>query len=394
MNLLRKRRIALSSLFFLAGLSFASWASRIPDFQQVFDLSEGQLGTLLLGMPLGSLVALPLAGWAVDKYGSRSVIIWGSIAYALSLLSLGYMNSVFQLGAAVIVFGMLGNIMNISLNTQALIVEDNYARSILASFHGLWSLAGFAGAGIGALMIKLNMLPREHYCIVVGIMMAILITSYNLLFKEEQNAGAGGLVLKKPDAILLRVGLVGFFGMMCEGCMFDWSGVYLKKVVLASPSIVPLGYVAFMGAMASGRFFSDALANKWGKIVMLRISGALIGIGLVLAVVFPQVSTAIAGFLLVGFGTASVIPLSYSIAGRSKMYSPSIALALVSTISFFGFLLGPPLIGFVAELFDLKVSFALIALMGTCITLLVSIKTRIFDSHKSPKKIKAAGSMS
>ncbi|GGF17165.1 MFS transporter [Echinicola rosea] len=390
MNLLRKRRIALSGLFFLAGLSFASWASRIPDFQQLFDLSEGQLGTLLLGMPLGSLIALPLAGWAVDKYGSRRVIVTGSLLYALSLLSLGYTGSVIQLGVAVVLFGMMGNIMNISLNTQALLVEDGYNRSILASFHGLWSLAGFAGAGIGALMIKLGWAPVNHYWLVAGIMLLILVSSFNLLFKEEKRAGSGGLMLKKPDALLLRIGLVGFFGMMCEGCMFDWSGVYLKKVVVASPDLVPLGYVTFMAAMASGRFFSDALANKWSKIVMLRISGTLICIGLLIAVIYPAFGTAVAGFLLVGFGTASVIPLSYSIAGRSKMYAPSISLALVSTISFFGFLLGPPMIGFIAELFDLQVSFAVIAMMGMCITLLVSIKTQLFESYKIPANKKAA----
>ncbi|MBD8491015.1 MFS transporter [Echinicola sp. CAU 1574] len=392
MNLLRKRRIALSGLFFLAGLSFASWASRIPDFQQLFDLSEGQLGTLLLGMPLGSLIALPLAGWAVDKYGSRTVIIVGSMFYAVSLLSLGYTMSVFQLGAAVIIFGMMGNIMNISLNTQALLVEDGYQRSILASFHGLWSLAGFAGAGIGALMIKLKWEPKLHYWVVAGIMILILLSAYRLLFKEEKKGSGGGLVLKKPDAILLRVGLVGFFGMMCEGCMFDWSGVYLKKVVMAGADLVPLGYVTFMAAMASGRFFSDTLANRWSKIVMLRISGGLIGLGLILAVAVPTFWAAVTGFLLVGFGTASVIPLSYSIAGRSKMYSPGIALALVSTISFFGFLLGPPLIGFIAEIFNLQVSFTVIALMGTCITLLVSIKTQIFDAHKTPATKKVSTS--
>ncbi|GAB3646421.1 MFS transporter [Echinicola sediminis] len=390
MNLLRKRRIALGSLFFLAGLSFASWASRIPDFQQAFDLTEGELGTLLLGMPIGSLMALPLAGWAVDRYGSRKVIVVGSIAYGLSLLSLGYMGNVFQLGMAVILFGVMGNIMNISLNTQALLVEDRYRRSILGSFHGLWSLAGFTGAGIGALMIKLEMAPSEHYWVVIGIMMLILLFSNKFLFKDRKSQDGGGLVLRKPDAILLRVGLVGFFGMMCEGCMFDWSGVYIKKVVLAPSELVPFGYVAFMGAMASGRFFSDALANKWGKIAMLRLSGGLIGAGLLLSVAYPVFTSVIVGFLLVGIGTASVIPLSYSIAGRSTMYSPGIALALVSTISFFGFLLGPPLIGFVAELFDLQVSFALIAFMGICITILVSIRTQIFESHKLPQKTETA----
>ncbi|MDN3670058.1 MFS transporter [Echinicola jeungdonensis] len=393
MQLLRKRRIALSGLFFLAGFCFSSWASRIPDFQQQFGLSEGELGSLLLGMPVGSLIALPLAGWAVHHFGSRIVIISASIAYAIFLVTLGFTQSIFQLAMTVVVFGMIGNIMNISLNTQALDVEDGYARNILASFHGLWSFAGFAGAGLGALMIQLKWSPLQHYWVVSGIMLAILLAAQPFLFKEEKESDGGGLILRKPDALLLRIGMIGFFGMMCEGCMFDWSGVYLKKVVAPPENLVPLGYVAFMGAMASGRFISDALSNLWGKIVMLRISGALIGAGLILVVTIPVLETVIIGFLLVGFGTASVIPLSYSIAGRSQMFSPGIALALVSTIAFFGFLLGPPLIGFIAELFDLQISFAVIAVMGICISLLVSIQLDVFgEHHSSPKKQQSTAS--
>jgi MFS family permease len=169
--------------------------------------------------------------------------------------------------------------------------------------------------------------------------------------------------------------------------MFDWSGVYFKKVVLADPSLIALGYVAFMGSMASGRFITDKIAARYTKVAVIQLSGIFISVGLALAVIFPTIWVATFGFLLVGFGIASIIPLSYSIAGRSKLYSPSVALAMVSTISFFGFLLGPPLIGFIAELFDLKTSFAIIAVNGIGITLLSSFRKRVF---LIPQKIKAA----
>ena len=169
--------------------------------------------------------------------------------------------------------------------------------------------------------------------------------------------------------------------------MFDWSGVYFKKVVLADPALVALGYVAFMGAMASGRFFTDKLAARYTKVAVIQVSGLLIFIGLLLSVLMPLIWAATLGFLLVGLGVASIIPLSYGIAGRSKLYTPSVALALVSTISFFGFLLGPPLIGFVAELFDLKTSFALVAMCGLGILLLSSFKKQVFlIPPKFPKK--------
>jgi MFS family permease len=386
MNYLSKRRTALGAMFFFVGLCFASWAARIPDIQTKFNLSEGQLGTLLLFLPLGSLVGLPIAGWAVHHYGSRRVIMIGSFAYAMTLPLIGFSPSVFILVPVLVIYGLLGNVMNISLNTQALDLEDQMGKSILASFHGLWSMAGFTGAGLGAGMIFLNFSPADHYLVVLGISLAIILSAQGFIIKEKKTTDSGGLVLKKPDALLLRIGLIAFLGMMCEGCMFDWSGVYFKKVVLADPSLIALGYVAFMGAMASGRFITDKIAARFTKVAVIQVSGILIFVGLALSVAFPTIWIATLAFLLVGLGIASIIPLSYSIAGRSKLYSPSVALALVSTISFFGFLLGPPLIGFIAELFDLKTSFALIAVSGIGITALSSFRKQVF---LIPKKIKA-----
>lgn len=386
MNYLSKRRTALGAMFFFVGLCFASWAARIPDIQAKFELSEGQLGTMLLFLPLGSLLGLPLAGWAVHQYGSRRVIMIGSFAYAMTLPLIGLSPSVLLLIPVLILYGLLGNVMNISLNTQALDLEDQMGKSILASFHGLWSTAGFVGAGLGAGMIFINILPELHFLIIMGISFFIIIAAQRFILKEQKVSEGSGLVIKKPDSLLLRIGLIAFLGMMCEGCMFDWSGVYFKKVILVDPSMIALGYVAFMGAMASGRFVTDKIAARFTKVAVIQVSGILIFVGLALSVAFPTVWSATLGFLLVGFGIASIIPLSYSIAGRSKLYSPSVALALVSTISFFGFLLGPPLIGFIAELFDLKTSFALIAVSGIGITLLSSIRKQVF---LIPQKVKS-----
>jgi len=382
MNLLSKRRTALGSMFFFMGLCFSTWAARIPDIQAKFQLSEGQLGTLLLFLPLGSMIGLPIAGWSVHQYGSRRVIMIGSFVYALTLPLIGLSPNTYLLVPVLILFGMLGNIMNISLNTQALDLEDQMGKSILASFHGLWSMAGFTGAGLGAGLIFFNFSPAGHFSVVTGISFLIVILAQGYLVKEKKSSEDGGLVLKKPDDLLLRIGLIAFLGMMCEGCMFDWSGVYFKKVIEAEPSLVALGYVAFMGAMASGRFITDKVVHRFGKVAVLQVSGFLIFLGLSLSVAFPTVYVATFGFLLVGLGVASIIPVSYSIAGRSKLYSPSVALALVSTISFFGFLIGPPLIGFVAELFSLPLSFAMIAINGLGIVLLATIRKQVFFSNE------------
>ena len=384
MNYLSQRRVALGALFFFMGICFASWAARIPDIQSKFQLSEGQLGTLLLCLPIGSMVGLPIAGWSVHHYGSRIVILICSFAYALSLPLIGLAPNLWVITPVLILFGMLGNIMNISLNTQALGLENQLGKSILASFHGVWSMAGFTGAGLGAGMIFLSFSPPAHYVVVALLSILMILLSQKFVINDKQAAGEeGGLVLRKPDSLLLRVGLISFLGMMAEGCMFDWSGVYFKKIVEAEPELVSLGYVCFMGAMASGRFVTDKAINRYGKIPVLQVSGILIFLGLLLAVLFPSLYTAALGFLLVGFGVASIVPVSYGIAGRSKLYSPSVALAMVSTLSFFGFLVGPPLIGFIAEAFNLKISFALIAVNGLGILLLTSFGKQVFDDQEN-----------
>jgi len=382
MNYLSQRRVALGALFFFMGICFASWAARIPDIQSKFQLSEGQLGTLLLCLPIGSMLGLPIAGWSVHRYGSRSVILICSFAYAFTLPLIGLAPSLWTIAPVLMGFGVLGNIMNISLNTQALGLENQFGKSILASFHGIWSMAGFTGAGVGAGMIFLNFSPAAHYVVVALLSAVLILLSQKFVINDKPATGEeGGLVLRKPDALLLRVGLISFLGMMAEGCMFDWSGVYFKKIVEAEPQYVSLGYVCFMGAMASGRFVTDKASNRFGKVPVLQVSGLLIFFGLLLSVVFPNLLTAAIGFLMVGAGVASIVPVSYGIAGRSKLYSPSVALALVSTISFFGFLVGPPLIGFVAELFDLKVSFALIGINGLGILLLSSFGKNVFHGQ-------------
>jgi MFS family permease len=384
MNYLSQRRVALGALFFFMGICFASWAARIPDIQSKFQLSEGQLGTLLLCLPIGSMLGLPIAGWSVHRYGSRSVILICSFAYAFTLPLIGLAPSIWTIAPVLMGFGVLGNIMNISLNTQALGLENQFGKSILASFHGIWSMAGFTGAGVGAGMIFLNFSPAAHYLVVALLSAVMILLSQKFVLNDKPAAGEeGGLVLRKPDALLLRVGLISFLGMMAEGCMFDWSGVYFKKIVEAEPQYVSLGYVCFMGAMALGRFVTDKASNRFGKVPVLQVSGLLIFFGLLLSVGFPNLFTAAIGFLMVGAGVASIVPVSYGIAGRSKLYSPSVALALVSTISFFGFLVGPPLIGFVAELFDLKVSFALIGINGLGILLLTSFSKNIFHAQEN-----------
>lgn len=367
----RIHRIAVSIFFFIAGISFASWASRIPDIKEHLGLSDAGLGSVLLALPIGLMTGLPLAGWAVTRFGSKSVATLAAVLYPVALIFLGLSSSVVQLVIGLYFFGLLGNLMNISVNTQAVGVESEYGRSIMSSFHGVWSLAGFSGAGIGWLMVSAKVSPYIHFSIICAAMLlTVALIHKHALPQDANQTGPKQKLFAKPDKSIFILGLIAFACMACEGAMFDWSGVYFKNVVKAPENLTVLGYAAFMGTMATGRFVSDSFVTRFGVKPMLRMSGIIIATGLLTAIFFPFIVSATVGFLLVGFGVSSVVPTVYGLAGKSKTMSPGVALAAVSSISFFGFLLGPPVIGFIAQASSLQWSFALIAFLGLGTTLL------------------------
>lgn len=368
----RTHRWSVGTYFFTAGITFASWASRIPDIKVKLQLNDAELGGILFALPAGSMVSLPISGWLVAKLGSRTVMLIAALIYPLLLLLLGNASTTVVLTTLLFFFGLIGNMMNISVNTQAVAVEELYGRSIMASFHGIWSMAGFTGAAVGTLMISLGFDPLNHFLIIAaGMVLLALIMKFGRMPKDAVVGNQPLFV--KPDTILLKLGLISFCCMAAEGTMFDWSGIYFQKIVEAPPGLVTLGYAAFMGTMALGRFLGDGLVLRFGRKEILQGSGILIAIGLLLAVFIPTVVFATIGFLLVGFGVSSVVPILYSQAGKSEKMSAGMALAAVSSIGFFGFFIGPPLIGFIAEAFGLQWSFGMIALLGFGTTILAGI---------------------
>ena len=160
--------------------------------------------------------------------------------------------------------------------------------------------------------------------------------------------------------------------MLSEGIMFDWSGVYFKDVVKAPGPLVVLGYTSFMIMMALGRFVGDYIIRKFGRKRVLQISGCLISVGLYLSVLFPYIIPSALAFMLVGLGVSTVVPTIYSVAGRTPNVAPSIALTAVSSVSFLGFMIGPPVIGYIAHATSLKISFAIVGAFGFIISILVT----------------------
>ncbi len=367
---LRLYRIAISAFFFVAGLTFATWASRIPFIQAKLHLSEAGLGAVLFALPVGQMVSLPLSAALISRWGSKTTVIISSLLYPLTLVLLSLAATPLQLVAGLFIFGLWANLMNIAMNTQAVALENVYGRSIMASFHGLWSVAGFTGALVAAFFVSQGLPPLIHFSIVCAVTALVVFAAFRYTIPNDNSDGKKQPIFVKPDSRILILGLIAFCCMVCEGAMADWSGVYFKKVVEAPAQYITIGYVAFMSTMATGRFIGDWLVTKFGVKRILQLSGVLIASGLLLAVGIPNLVTATLGFLLVGFGVSSVVPIAYGLAGRSTNMSPSAALAAVSTISFLGFLIGPPVIGFLAQLVNLRLSFTLIALLGFGTTLL------------------------
>lgn len=363
-------RVAVSASFLLQGLCFSTWASRIPTVQQRLHLSETALGGVLLAVPVGLLVSLPLTGWLVARYGSRAMTVAGVLLYAGVLPLLGLAQNSTQLMAALVVFGFGSNMANISVNTQGVGVEALYGKSILATFHGIWSLAGFVGAALGTLMIRWGIAPAQHFTFMAGLIWLGVGLMRPYLVPADAPRPADQPLFVLPDRALLLLGVLAFCSLLAEGTMFDWSGVYFRKIVLAQNAWVGLGFAAFMSMMATGRFIADWFANRFGRARTLQLSGLLTTAGLSLAVAWPTLVAASIGFMLVGLGVSSVVPLVYSAAGRSRTMPAGVALAAVSTVGFAGFLLGPPLIGLVAGQTSLRVSFAIIACMGLAVAAL------------------------
>ncbi|MFN8239384.1 MAG: MFS transporter [Bacteroidales bacterium] len=384
---MKRTRLAVALIYFCMGLCFASWASRIPDIKTTLHLSAGQLGSILFALPVGQLLMMPFSGRLVTRFGSHRTILFALPAYSLCLNNIGWVNEGWQLAIALFLFGISGNLSNISINTQGVTTEKLYGRPIMATFHGGWSLAGFTGALVGLVMINLGVEPRWHFLTIIVLVWIVLWINHPYLNRTlpattEENARRR--FFSRPDPILLQLGIICFCSMASEGAMFDWSGVYFKDVIKVKPSLVVLGYTSFMIMMASGRFMADRIISRIGRQKMLQISGIMISAGLFTSVIFPYLVPCTIAFMVVGLGVSSIVPTVYSTAGSQAKVPAGIALATVSSVGFLGFLMGPPLIGHVAELFGLRYSFTIIGLFGIGVSYLVTRVTVFRLVEKQP----------
>ncbi|CAM4283520.1 Sugar phosphate permease [Pedobacter westerhofensis] len=375
-------RIFLSTFFFMSGFSFATWASRIPTIKMAFGFNDAELGSILLAMPVGSLIGLPISGWLVSRYDSRVPLTVGYALNSVAMALIGFTHNTVALVAAVVLFAFTSRIFNISMNTQAITVQKLFEKKINGSFHGFWSTGGIAGVAFSTLLLALNTSIQVHFLIVACITLLMAVYSFRFLLKGDRSASGNKLIIGKPDPYILSLGIVAFLSAICEGGMFDWSGIYFQQVLHVK--IFTYGYLIFMMFMAMSRFLSDLIIGRIGMAATYLMSAAFIISGIFMAIVIPHFWIAMIGFSLVGFGTASVIPMSYSMAGNSRKYSAGMAISIIATYYITGTFLGPPLIGYLAHAFGLRVAFVVFAFCGL---MLIPVSQRVFKYKKIEEEI-------
>ncbi|RFM25975.1 MFS transporter [Deminuibacter soli] len=363
-----RTRVAVAVFFFISGFTLASWASRIPSLQQQLHLNNAELGTLLFAMPLGLLLTLPFTGILLSRISSRYIMLGGALLYAVLLPVLGLVQHSWQLGVILFLFGSSRNFLNIAVNAQSVGVQQLYNKSIIASFHGIWSVAGFSAAALGTYMLSANVSPLYHFLVVGAATLIMIAFSFGDTLKQDVPSSGKKPILVLPDRPLLKLGLVAFCSMAVEGTMYDWSVIYFQHEVKGAAGHIGLGYTVYMCAMAAARFAGDKLVNKYGVKKLLQLSGLLVAAGLGIAVAFPYFYAAMAGFILTGFGISCVIPMVFAVSGKNTRLSPGHAIAGVSIVSYIGFLLVPPMMGYVAEAINLRVAFGIIVCSGIGIT--------------------------
>lgn len=363
-------RFAVGAFFFLCGTTFASWAARIPTIKNIFNLNEAQLGSVLFLLPLGSLAVLPIAGWVIHRFGSRITLLIVAVSYAVVLFLLAHCQTIFQLSLALFFFGFFGNGLNIAVNTQALQVELKiYRRSLMSSFHALWSGGAMTGALVTGIMIRNDVSIADHYLLISSLMIIVyLVMHFYLVRSEERNSGSGRMVW--PSKLLWLLGIICFCCALCEGAMADWSSLFYKQVVGDGSKVNTTGYTAFALMMALGRLVGDKLVDRFGSRNVLMVDSLFIAMGFLIGTNILNSIGVIIGFGLIGIGVSTVIPIVYTLSGKNPGTPASISLATVSSIGFSGFLVGPPVIGYIAHGIGLRPALMILTLMGAVIFVL------------------------
>jgi MFS family permease len=373
----RRARAAVTAVFFLNGVVFVSWYSRLPDIQEELDIGDGALGLALLGAPVGLLIAMPLAGALTSAIGSRPLVMAAPLWVSAVVLP-GVATSVATLALATFVVGAANGVLDISMNIQGLAVERLSPRRLFNSLHAAFSFGALAGALAGGAAAAAGMEPLTHLAIVAAVGAAAAAIAATGLLPADAEPRTEGPHFARPSRRLAALGAIAFGTLLAEGAVFDWSGILLARETDASAGLAPAGLAAFNLAMGFGRLSADAVSERFGSVEVGRAGALLAAASLGAALALGTTAAAIAGFAVMGIGVAALFPLALRAAG----YDPDLAgpaVAAVSTLGYAGFLTGPPTIGFLAEAVGLSGALGFVCVLLLLVAALAShlaVRTR------------------
>lgn len=361
----RQARVAVAVTFAAHGFASGSWAGRIPWVKEARHLSAAGLGVALMGAAIGGLLAAPLAAWLTSRFGSRATTRAAGPAMAVSLPLVPSASGVPVIFAALLLFGATGGVLDVAMNANGVVVQDRYGRSIMSGLHGMWSLGGLAGSATAGLAASAGLAAPAHL-LVVGIVLFVAGAVSGRWLTPAPRAMTGK-VFARPDRVMLLLGAVVFCGLFAEAAAADWSAVYLRTAADAPQDVAAWGYAAFSLAMAGARLAGDRVVERVGAARLVRAAALTGGVGLTLGLLVPVTPVVLFAFAVLGLGMATVVPLTFSAAGTVPGHDPGTSVAAVATVGYAGWMIAPPVIGFVAQGTSLTVALAVVAVVTALI---------------------------
>lgn len=355
---------AVVAAFTYNGLLFGAWAARVPAFKDKFDLAPGSLGVLLLALAAGAIASFPIAGALSEKWGADRLSLRCAWGYGPALIALALAPNPMTLGVVLFVFGAFHGSMDVAMNGWGAQVDERLGRNTMSIFHALFSLGAGLGAASGFLAVQLGAEPDWHFAVValLGGALALCIMTPAIQAQSQPVAPPEKRpILTFPSGQLFLVGLIAFTVSMGEGAMVDWSAVFLRIVVGATDSQAALGYSVFSVMMVVTRLCGGIIVERFGPVLTTRLCALIAFAGLVLAMLSQSLTPVLIGFALMGIGYAVIMPLVFSRAARDPDVAPGPAIASVATLGYGGMLLGPPVIGFIAQVTGMRYSFGVLA---------------------------------
>jgi len=384
-------RIAVTAVFVAHGLLFASWTAHIPHIMRHLGLTDGTLGIALLGAPVGSVTAMLLASYLIPKLGSRRVVQVALVGYCATGPLVGLTGSLAALFGALFIWGAFQGTLDVAMNTQAIVAERASRRLLMSGLHGSWSIGSFAGAGIGALAVGagLGLTPQLLVLGTVALLGAGLLTSRMLSDAirrpdPDEQPKTGTLAASRWSGGMILLGAIAFADMLCEGASANWAAVYLSGPLHATGAVPGLGYAAFALAMVTVRLSGNRLLGRFRPARLLPVLAAVATAGFAAGLAIGRSGAAIAGFVFLGIGLASVIPTVFSAAGRIPGLHAGKAVATVAACGWAGFVCGPPLIGHLATLASLPVALGLLPFLTAFVAVGTLASRALRDAPQGP----------